>query len=122
AEVGERNKGNKLIRFETRITTANVMTTGKYFKPCGPTMSWSMSRMASTPSSRACCGLLGSSTDSLRLNNRMMITLRMQAMTNITVYQGIAVSGVYGPKAASGVVPKNPRNLVQSGCVYFISK
>ena len=39
AAVGDMNSGNSPIRFETRISTANVIMTGKYCKPCGPTMS-----------------------------------------------------------------------------------
>jgi hypothetical protein len=44
-------------------------------------------------------------------------TLRIQAITNMTVYQGIAFSGVYTPNTASGVVPNFARNFFQRGYV-----
>src|SRR6266478_5079710 len=121
AAVGDMNKGNKPIKFETRINTAKVITTGKYCKPCGPMMSSSIPRTASTPSSSVCCPGPGSSSESCPFKIHIIATLRTQAITNITVYQGIAFSGVYGPNTASGVVPNLAKNFVQSGCVYVIS-
>src|SRR5216117_2447322 len=122
AEVGDMKSGNIPIKFEIRISTAKVITTGKYCKPCGPTMSSSILRTASTPTSSVCCPEPGSSSESLPLKIQITNRLMMQASTNITVYQGIAFSGVYTPKAASGVVPNFPRTFVQNGYVYFISK
>src|SRR5437879_1109241 len=114
AEVGDMKSGNIPIKFEIRISTAKVMTTGKYCKPCGPTMSSSMLRTASTPTSRVCCPAPGSSSESLPFNIQITTKLRTQATTNITVYHGIAFSGVYGPNAASGVVPNFAKNVCQN--------
>src|SRR5437879_12747432 len=122
ADVGDMKSGNIPIKFEIRMSTAKVITTGKYCKPCGPTMSSSMLRTASTPTSSVCCPGPGSSSESRPFNIQITTRLRRQATTNITVYQGIAFSGVYGPKAASGVEPNLPRNFCQNRYVYFISK
>src|SRR5207302_2806147 len=115
ADVGDMKSGNIPIKFEIRISTAKVITTGKYCRPCGPTMSSSMLRTASTPTSRVCCPAPGSSSDSLPFNIQITTKLRMQATTNITVYQGIAFSGVYAPKTDSGVAPNFVRNFCQNG-------
>src|SRR5260221_10432732 len=122
ADVGDMNSGNRPIKFDTRISTAKVITTGKYCKPCGPTMSSSMLRTASTPTSSVCCPCPGSSSESLPLKIQISTRLMIQASTNITVYQGIAFSGVYTPNKESGVVPNFPSTLVQNGYVYFISR
>src|SRR5438552_19053055 len=114
ADVGDMKIGNIPIKFEMRISTAKVITTGKYCKPCGPTMSSSMLRTASTPTSSVCCAAPGSSSDSLPLKIQISTRLMMQASTNMTVYQGIAFSGVYTPNAASGVVPNFPRTFCQN--------
>src|SRR6476469_9617740 len=81
-----------------------------------------MLRTASTLTSSVCCPWPGSDSDNLPFKIQMIITLRMQAMKNITVYQGIAFSTVYGPNAASGVLPNQPSTLSQIGLVYFSSK
>src|SRR2546427_12118218 len=94
ADVGVTNSGKKPMRLETRIRTAKVITTGKYCKPCGPMMSSIKLRTASTPTSSVCCPCPGSSSDSLPLNIQIKARLIKQANTNITVYQGIAFSGV----------------------------
>ena len=78
-------------------------------------MSSSMLRTASTPTSSVCCPGPGSSSESLPFNIQITTRLRMQATTNITVYHGIAFSGVYGPKAASGVEPNFAKNFCQNG-------
>src|SRR5438876_12405368 len=110
ADVGDMKSGNIPIKFEMRISTAKVITTGKYCKPCGPTMSSSMLRTASTPTSSVCCPAPGSSSESLPFRIQITAILRMHAKTNITVYQGIAFSGVYWPKTASGVEPDFAKN------------
>ena len=94
AEVGLMKSGKKPIRFEIRIKTAKVITTGKYCKPCGPTMSSSILRTASTPTSKVCCPWLGSSSDSFPFMIQISAILRMHAITNMIVYQGMAFSGV----------------------------
>src|SRR5207248_11047821 len=93
-DVGDRKSGNNPIKYEIRISTAKVMTTGKNCKPCGPTMSSNMLRTASTPTSRVCCPWLGSSSDILPLKIQIRAKVRMHAITNMMVYQGIAFSGV----------------------------
>src|SRR5207302_3015138 len=116
ADVGDMKSGNIPIKFEIRISTPKVITTGKYCKPCGPMMSSSMLRTASTPTSRVCCPCPGSSSDSLPLKIQISARLMTQASTNITVYQGIAFSGVYGPpNAASGVEPNFASNHFHFG-------
>ena len=111
-DVGDMNRGNRPIRFETRIRMAKVATTGKYFNPCGPMMSSIRPRTASTATSSVCCPPCGSSSDrrlpnSLPFNIHTKMIVNRHAMTNITVYQGMAVSGEYfTPKTASAFVPK----------------
>src|SRR5688572_10843642 len=111
------NSGNSPMRFDTRISTAKDITTGKYFNPCGPMMSWIMLRTANTLTSSVCCPPPGSDSDNFPLKIQMMTTLRMQAMKNITVYHGIAFSAVYGPNTSSGFAPNFPSNLSQIGLV-----
>src|SRR5437762_8328319 len=94
ADVGDMKSGNILIKFEMRISTAKVITTGKYCNPCGPTMSSSMLRTASTPTSSVCCPCPGSSSDNLPFMIQTRVIVRMHAITNMTVYQGIAFLGV----------------------------
>src|SRR5258707_4653951 len=103
ADVGATNNGNNPIRLEIRTSTANVITTGKYFMPWGPMMSVIMSRTAKMATSRVCCPLLGSSSERRPFKIQIRATARTQAIRNMIVYQGMAFSGVYGPKAASGV-------------------
>jgi hypothetical protein len=81
-----------------------------------------MLRTASTLTSSVCWPPPGSDSESLPLRIQMITTLMMHAMKNITVYQGIALSAVYGPKAASGVDPNQPSTLSHTGFVYFSSK
>jgi hypothetical protein len=78
-------------------------------------MSSNMPRTASTPTSSVCWPAPGSSSESFPLRIQISSTLRIQAITNITVYQGIAFSGVYTPNTASGVVPNFARNVFQRG-------
>src|SRR5437016_6333502 len=111
------NSGKKPIRFETRIKTANVITTGKYCNPCGPTMSSNMLRTASTPTSKVCCPCPGSSSESLPLMIQINAIEMRHASTNMIVYQGMAFSGVYAPNAASGVEPNFANTLFQTGYV-----
>src|ERR1041384_6241225 len=115
-DVGDMKSGKRPIRFEMRIRMAKVATTGKYFNPCGPMMSSMRPRTASTATSSVCCPPCGSSSDSrlpnsLPFNSQTKTTVKRHAMTNMTVYQGMAVSGEYLPKTASAFVPKKPNNL-----------
>src|SRR2546421_5203697 len=99
-EVGDKNIGNRPIRFEMRMRMAKVATTGKYFSPCGPMMSSMRPRTASTATSSVCCPPCGSSSESrlpnsLPFNNHTKMIVNKHAITNITVYHGTAVSGEY---------------------------
>src|SRR6476661_10272524 len=103
--VGDIKSGNRPIRFEIRTSTANVATTGKYFQPCSPMTLVARSLSARNPASSVIWPDVGSSSESLPLNMRMMMTVRIHAITNMIVYHGIAFSGEYSPNIASGVVP-----------------
>src|SRR4028119_629799 len=115
AAVGALNSGNKPITFDTKISSANVATTGKYLTPGGPTTSIKSWRIPKPVAASVCCPLDGSSSESFPFKTQISPKVSKQATTNIIVYHGIAFSGVSAPKAASGVVPKFARNLVQSG-------
>src|SRR4028119_418881 len=118
--VGDINSGNSPIKLEIKTSTANVATTGKYLKPCSPITLTTKSRSAKIPASSVNCPFDGSSVDNFPLRIQMTIIVRIQAMTNITVYHGIAVSGVYSPNKASGLVPSGNKIASQIGRVYFI--
>ena len=95
AAVGDISPGTSPIRFEIRIRMPKVATTGKYWRPCGPTLSSSSWRMPSTPASSVSCPLGGSSSDGrLGIRIQMTATVMMHASTNITVYHGTAFSTV----------------------------
>src|SRR5215213_9944756 len=102
--VGDMKRGNCPIRFEIRTRTAKVATTGKYFHAWSPITLCERSLRARKPASRVICPGVGSSSESLPLKSLITTTVRMQAITNMIVYHGIAFSGEYSPKTASGVV------------------
>src|SRR5436190_246751 len=90
--VGAIKIGTWPIRFETRMRTAKVATTGKYLEACGPITFDARSLRYKKPASAVICALEGSSSDSLSLRILITTTESMHAITNMIVYHGIAFS------------------------------